>query len=166
MTNTTFKLAPWADILYGCDKGWWDHYYPEVTRVFQGGELWTISSLAAKTYKLHFVRGDPHRQGLNPDKQTINTGRNSGYQSICLAHLFGCSRIILLGFDFQRTGGKSHWHGDHPRSLGTGGRFPMWIEEMGKLATDAKAIGTEIINCSRQTALRCFPRATIEATLA
>ena len=158
-------MAPTADVLYACDKGWWDHYYAEVTRTFKGQELWTISSVAAKNFKLHYVRGDPHRQGLNSDKSTINTGRNSGYQSICLAHFFGCKRIVLLGYDFQRTGGKSHWHGDHPRSLGNGGRFPMWLEEMGKLAADAKALGIEIINCSRETALRCFPRAKIEATL-
>jgi hypothetical protein len=136
-----------------------------VTRLFRGSELWTVSQTAAKRFKLHYLRGDPHRRGLSTDASMINTGRNSGFQSLGLAHYFGASRVILLGYDFQRTGGRAHWHADHPRSLGNGGRFPAWVDEMKQLAHDLKDAGVEVINCSRTTALKCFPRSTIQEVL-
>jgi hypothetical protein len=95
----------------------------------------------------------------------ITTGRNSGFQSLCLAHYFGAARVLLLGYDFQRTGGRAHWHPDHPRSLGNGGKFPAWVDEMNILARDLKACGVDVVNCSRATALHCFPRATIQEVL-
>ena len=26
VTNTTFRLCPWADMLYAFDRPWWNHY--------------------------------------------------------------------------------------------------------------------------------------------
>ena len=116
-------------------------------------------------YKLHWILGNSNRSGLSKSIDWIVAGKNSGYQSICLAVFFGCPRIILLGYDFQRTGGKAHWHGDHPRPMGNGGRFHEWVKEMDPLARDAKEAGIEIINCSRQTAIKSFRRATIQECL-
>src|SRR5690349_21512799 len=33
--NTTFKLAPWADVLFACDLPWWNHYIEEVRKTFK-----------------------------------------------------------------------------------------------------------------------------------
>lgn len=113
----------------------------------------------------HWIFGDVYGRGLATRDDRIATGKNSGYQAIGLAHLFGAARVILLGYDFQRTGGKSHWHGDHPSDLGQGGNFGVWATEMAKLAEHAVERGLEIVNCSRATALRCFPLQKLEAVL-
>jgi len=63
---------------------------------------------------------------------------------------------ILLGFDCQKTGGKSHWHGDHPKHLGNAGRIEAWHDEFLKLKNDFAHV--EIVNATRETALECFKR--------
>jgi hypothetical protein len=161
--NTSFRLALWADCLYGCDATWWNRYFPELSTCFHG-EMWTVSTAARDRYGLSWIYGQD-RNGLSREATSIHTGKNSGYQAISLAYLFGAKRILLLGFDFQRTGGKSHWHGDHPRGLGNGGRFPIWATAMATLARDLEGAGVEVVNCSRQTALRCFRRSTIQEEL-
>ena len=123
-----------------------------------------MSASARDQYKLNWVYG-VDQMGLSKTVDHICTGLNSGYQAISLAVLFGATRILLLGFDFQHTNGKTHWHGDHPKGLGNGGQFPRWIHAMNRLSIDAKARGIYIINCSRKTALTCFARATIEEAL-
>ena len=162
--NTSFRLAPWADVLYGCDASWWQHYFAEVATTFRGSEMWTVASAARDQYKLRWVYGYDS-VGLSKSADKIHTGYNSGYQAIGLAALWGASRILLLGFDFQRTNGKTHWHGDHPRTLGNGGRYPMWIKAMDALAKDARTAGIDIANCSRKSALKCFRISTIDTEL-
>lgn len=70
----------------------------------------------------------------------------------------------MLGYDCQRTGGKVHWHGDHPKGLGNAGSMPKWPQQFAKLK--AAMAGVEIINCSRETALTCFTRGDLETCLA
>lgn len=164
VVNTSFRMAPWADVLYACDAGWWRHYFSEVAAAFVPGELWTTAPMARDQFKIHWVFGAP-RAGLALDKTSINHGLNSGYQAIGLAALFGAKRILLLGYDFQASGGRMHWHPDHPKNLGNGGRIWLWVQEMTQLAADLKKAGIEVVNCSRQTALSCYPRSTIQEAL-
>lgn len=106
----------------------------------------------AEKYNLNVVYGDD-TQGLAKDGR-ITYGSNSGHQAVHLAYNFGASRIVLLGYDFQ----GSHWFGDHPEPLRSGHNFPEWIRQMTILAQALARAGVEVINCSRQTALKCFPR--------
>src|SRR5690606_12343680 len=36
VTNTTFMLAPWADVLYAMDRAWWSKYHVEARQNFKG----------------------------------------------------------------------------------------------------------------------------------
>ena len=93
----------------------------------------------------------------------FNAYGNSGAGCISLAAQGEAKRIILLGYDCQKTDNKAHWHGDHPPSLGNAGQINHWHE---KFARQAKDLGNhEIINCSRATALTCWPRANLEDVL-
>lgn len=112
-----------------------------------------------------WIFGDMQGSGLAKQDDRIVTGKNSGYQAIGLAYLFGAARVVLLGYDFARTGGKSHWHGDHPSHMGNSSNFGVWATEMGALAADAAARGLPIVNCSRVTTLKCFARKSIEEAL-
>ncbi|MBA3562889.1 MAG: hypothetical protein H0W33_02555 [Gammaproteobacteria bacterium] len=156
-------MAPWADVLYGCDERWWREYFVEADRAFRG-EMWTINENARDRFGLNWIRGGPI-DGLSRAHDSIRTGRNSGFQAICLAYLFGAVRILLLGYDFQRTDGRSHWHGNHPRGLGNGGSFPRWCETMTTLAAELEQEAIEVYNCTRQTALTCFRRCALESVL-
>lgn len=130
------------------------------------GERWSCSNKAANEFEVKHVRGDTRARGLLRATDAIATGQNSGYQAIGLAYLWGATRILLLGYDFGFNGAKRHWHGDHPSAMGNcGGNFGSWAKTMGYLATDLKNEGVEVINCSRSTSLRCFPRSTIDKEL-
>lgn len=150
-------------MLYAADERFWDTYKDEIFPGFRG-ECWSVSEGARKKYGTYWIR-HCRDSGFNPSPDTINGGGNSGFQSIHLAATFGATRIVLLGFDMQRTGGKEHWHGKHKGKLPNGQGFENWMRQMQPLARDLKKRGIEVINCTRQTALRCFPRARLEETL-
>lgn len=127
------------------DGVWWDVYAAEVRRVFRG-------ELLAVTLNGH---------GARPAR--VHHYRNSGGGAVALAIARGAKRVVLLGYDMQHTGGRAHWHGDHPDRLGNAGKVGEWPAEFEALARDHP--GVEIINCSRETALRCFPRMTLKEAL-
>lgn len=152
--------------MYACDITWWRHHFPRIATAF-AGELWTVSEAARDHYGLRWIYGQ-EGGGLSPDPSYIHTGMNSGYQALGLAALFGARRIVLLGFDFcVGPGGRRHWHGDHPKTLGNAppNNYGRWIRAMDALAADLKRAGVEVINASRKTALKCFPRRDLSEAL-
>lgn len=151
-------------MLYSCDHAWWQFYFSELATVFRGAELWTITNAARDQYKLHWIYAHP-KPTFEFNESSIDAGLNSGYQAVGLARLFGAKRILLLGYDFQRTGGRNHWHPDHPRNMGNGGDMPEWVKEMGRLAPRLEKLGVEVVNCTRKTALQCFRRSSIQQEL-
>jgi hypothetical protein len=61
--------------------------------------------------------------------------------------------------------GESHHHGDHEGGLPNLGTMHEWARRMVQLAIDLRIQGVEVINASRQTAIRCFERMPIEHAL-
>lgn len=164
VVNTTFRLAPWADVLYSADNDWWGNYYQEAASTFKG-ELWSVESEKNDT-RLNVKRFKPaFGNGLCQLPNTINSGGNSGYQALGAAHIWGASRIVLLGYDMQLTAGKTHWHGDHPKPLRQPRQFGRWVAAFNHIAHDFRVIGVEVVNCSRDTALTCFPREELDRAL-
>ena len=161
--NTTFRMAPWADILYACDGGWWRVYGAEAEEKHKGRKY--CYSETGRKYGAQSVRLQVGHGGLSRIPGTINSGGNSGHQAIHLARDQGAKRIMLLGFDMAHTHGQAHWHGNHPPSLGNASNIKNWIPHMNKLAQDLAAEGVEVINCSRHTALECFKRMPIDDAL-
>lgn len=164
VVNDCYRLAPWADYLYACDCDWWRIHINDVRATFQG-ELWTSNHATAPSpaqtacieeLGLNWLPGHSH-PGLGRD--CLHYGENSGYQGINLAYLFGAKRITLLGFDMAPApDGRLHWFGDHPAGLNNGPSFSQVIGHFGQLAADLASEGVEVVNASRRTALRCFPR--------
>ena len=145
VANTSFRIAPWADALFAIDRDWWKTYIDEINATFKGGRY--SSNSQNKSYNVTQLKG-------------IGTYGNSGAGCISVAEQAGAARIILLGFDCCHTGGKSHWHGDHPNHLGNAGLTSQWLDKFKQLADDFSHV--EIINASRETAITCFPRARLE----
>lgn len=158
-----FDFAPWADILYACDGDWWKRYFDDVKKVFSG-ECWTYDYDASMQYSIRHINGDTSGKGLGKNG-IIHTSGNGGYQAINLVYLLGAKRIILMGFDMQRTNQKSHCHGDHPGSLNRFSPYGSWAKNFIQLARDLHEEGVEVINATRETALNCFKRQPIEEAL-
>lgn len=160
VVNTSFRRAPWADAVYGCDGRWWAKYFDEVEQTCTG-TFWTQEVI--KNEKVNYIKSQP-ATGLNKQIGVINQGENSGYQAVGLAYQAGAKRIILLGFDMNERGG-SHWHGDHPKELNAKPQFASWIKHFESMAKDLKAAGVEVVNCTPGTSLRCFPFMKLEIAL-
>ena len=157
--NDNYSRAPWADVVYAGDCQWWNVHHANVKKQAPGTELWTCDNVAAARYRINRVRG-ANRPGLG--SWQIHTGGNSGYQAINLAYLWGASRILLVGYDMQPTGGQAHWFGQHAAPLVQKQLFTEWCHRYQALAEDLQKKGVEVINCTRQSALIWFPRASIE----
>ncbi len=150
VTNTTFKLCPWADVLFGYDAKWWNYYHAEVKQVFTG-RLISIS---------HAVRHLGVESLHNVD--WFHGSGNSGVCAIALAIGGGASKIVLLGYDCS-IDNKSHWHGDHPKELTNCLSIKRWPSQFSGVARYAKNI--PIINASRETTLTCFQRGMLLESL-
>jgi hypothetical protein len=115
-------------------------------------------------YGIRRIAGE-NKPGLSLNPALIHTGGNSGYQALNLVYHFGVSRVLLIGYDMQKTGNRSHWHGDHPAGLHRSSPYSEWVRRFKRLAADLKQAGVEVINCSEHTALPYFPRARLEDVL-
>lgn len=129
---------------------WWEEHIKEINQTFTGARF-TVHPVARK---FHAIKLPPAE---------FKTYGNSGAGAISLAAQGNPKRIIMLGFDCQKTGGKAHWHGDHPPHLGNAGSIDKWHSRFADQARDFR--GIEILNCSRETALTCFQRAHLEDVL-
>lgn len=154
--NTTFRLTPWADMLYAADERWWRHYKAELED-FRGLRVGCEPSPGV----LHLKNTGP--SGFDPDPNCVRTGNNSGYQAIHVAVHTGCFPILLCGFDMKGC----HWHGRHPDPLRNHGEgiYARWLVHFDGLSA-ALAGRTEVINCTPGSALRTFPMADLEEVLA
>lgn len=158
--NSTFKLAHWADVIYAGDMQWWKTYHKEAKRT--GADLWTCDHQAASHYQLSRIKG-VNRPGLGLN--VVHTGGNSGYQALNLAFLFGCRRILLLGYTMRVIDGRKHHHPDHPAPLTQVVLPDEWRHKFVKLADDLRQHGCEVVNCDSLSALTVFPMSTIEEEL-
>jgi hypothetical protein len=159
--NNQVFAAPWTDVLYACDAAWWSHYgcktkSPDTAQALREfvGEKVSIDAHALR-YGVTIMRRE---NGGGLGRNGLRTGNNSGYQAINLAWHRGARCVILMGYDMQHTGGKTHSHADHPRPLGNFRQPDACKRPFDALASDLKNEGVRVINATRETALRCFER--------
>lgn len=163
VVNDAHRLAPWANVLYASDPAWWNYYkgVPEFTglkiiRDRHGGEA------CSRQWNLSCIKLNIDKKGWSHDPSVIHSGHNGGYQAGNLAVLFGGTKIIYLGLDMQGDNKEPpHFFGLHPKLIGRGHSYESWIRRFETIVQD----GFEVVNCSRETALTCFRRSTIEAEL-
>lgn len=171
--------APWAEILYAADADWWNHH--RGARDFAGerwipyrvgGKPWSEGpkwQIAAARWGLRQVESRM-AGGVSQDPARIHEGapgtQNSAFQALGLAVLLGAARILLLGVDCRPgPAGQSHCFGDHPPELRRSSPYGDFAAAFAAAAPDLAAAGVEVINCSRDTAVTCFPQAPIEDVL-
>ena len=156
--NNTFRLAPWADMLYAADALWWQTYYKN-TQEFFGLK---VSCSQVSFCDVLIVRNSGV-EGFDPDPTAVRTGGNSGYQAIHIAAHAGAKRILLFGFDMHGT----HWHGRHASPLRDHGEaiYPRWIKRFSTLAPELARRGIEVINCTPRSALKIWPHKNLEEVM-
>lgn len=171
----SYLIAPWADVLYAADENWWRFYNgaPTFTGLKYSIEDWPMGSEHYKPAAIATRRrmypdvpllrntGDG---GLEIEPIGLRTGHNSGYQAINLAVHFGATRVLLLGYDcWAGPDGRQNWHTTKRPHLTS--PYPVFLQSFGTMVEPLRAAGVQVINCSRFTVLRAFPRQSLEEAL-
>ena len=158
--NDSYQLAPWADYHYFCDKKWWEWHKDRADyKIFQGVR---ITQDVIDEPGVIRVAG-AHKPGVSESPEVIHYGSNSGFQALNLAYLMGAAKIILLGYDMKiAKSGKAHWFGDHPDKVRS--NYAGWWSNFS-IAADQLKGKVEVINCSPDTALTCFPKVSLDEVL-
>jgi hypothetical protein len=164
VSNAFKHCATWADAFFAADRRYWRHYLREMLAAgVPQKRMVTCCNVTAEADKIARVRA-ANRPGLGTYQ--LHTGGNSGWMGLNLAFLYGARRIYLLGFDMGAApDGKRHFDGDHPKPLVQAMPFAEWIHRIDKAAPQLKAEGCKVVNCTRRSALKCFPMSTVEAEL-
>lgn len=162
VVNDAWRLAPWAHALIASDAAWWRHHHgvPEFP-----GLKYCVEPSAATWPGVQILR-NTGSAGVETDPTGLRTGRNTGAAAVNLAVHFGATRVVLLGYDMEaKDEAHSHFFGGHPQGLRGGSPYPLFREHFTKMVAPLQALGVAVLNCSRHTALTCFPRLTLEEAL-
>lgn len=163
MINETWRLAPWADALYACDERWWRLRGPS-KQEFAGARYIGFGTSPGCS-PCGVKSGD---NSLRWCGYRLGAGANSGFQAVNLAAVSGARRIVLTGFDLSLKDG-THWHGDHtgpelsnPDARMLAGSARILDEKHAEFTKK----GVEVVNASRVSALKRYPRMSISEALA
>lgn len=161
--NSTFRVAPWATMLYAADYLWLKTNMADIERSFKGLLFTQESAAAARWPQIRYIRG-ANKEGLGTTR--IHPNGNSGVGAINLAFIMGYRKIVLLGFDMQAgPNGEKHHHPDHPHPLPQSLLFEEWKFKLPKVAADLEREGCDVVNCSPRASDRCFRRSNLENEL-
>lgn len=162
-------LAPFADVVYGCDDHWWMHR--QGLPKYKGVKL-TYGTEAANRYK-DIYRIDIERKPgcdviLTEKPGRTGSGGNSGFQALNLAVQFGATGILLIGFDMRSDGNSPHWY---KRNEWPGSSNPMednysrWRKAFDGSVAILNELRVDVVNCSEYSSLRCYRKATVQDAL-
>lgn len=159
--NTSWRLAPWADVLYACDCKWWKANKEALS--FSGLKL--TQSQNCDYPDLHWVHVDVGGQ-ISTTPMRIGGGGNSGFQACNLALQFGARPLILVGFDMRVDLGL-HWHGPHGAGLNNPNedRVKKWRRFLDDAAPEFDRLGVKVMNTSLNSALRNYPKLSLDDAL-
>lgn len=167
--NSSALLAPWADVLYFTDSGW---YEPRRQLVADWPGLVISMSRTAKRELPDKVRrvkgeGDPAFPPSFPPPGApfIQQGRSSGHTAISLAIALGATTEVLLGFDMRVVGGREHHHSEYagPRDLEQYARD--FLPAFNGWNAAALKAGVTILNATPGSALTEFPMVALDEVL-
>ena len=155
--NDAFLLDPFADVLTFGDQRWflWNRHDIRI-HVGKYKITWrAVPQIEGTT--IHILRyAMKHDTGFSLDPELI-AAKNTGLGALNLAFLFGASRILLLGYDLRPVNGQLNWHQRH-KTPGIGTRIQgVFKESIEKAAPILETAGVEVINCTKDSALTCFP---------
>ena len=167
--NDAWTALPTADVLYVCDRAWWEHHGDVAARF--AGERWSSQTMDPDTdddklawgrceeFQIKLVKAYPH-PGFCFVPGSIHYGHNAGFQAVNLALQFGAAEIRLAGLDMRSLApGITHFCEQAPQ-LRAWSDYPTFIAAFRR-AAETLPPDIRIVNCTPGSALDCFPRETL-----
>lgn len=166
VVNRALTIAPWADILFFWDCGFWTTWLSDI-RAFNGLRV-TACERHRDSQELHVLRRDLDQCGIGTDPSVIRFNKSSGACAIELARHLGAKRIVLVGFDMRQVGRRHNFHNDYPNPTKRPDhdKYAAMLEVFPQIATDLAAQEIECINATPGSAITQFPVMTLDEALA
>jgi hypothetical protein len=165
--NRTFIDVPCLDVFHAYNIEFWNYYGEQIQKI--NAHRWTVHTEIANKYGAFCIQLRDH-EGFSKTPNYINKGHSSGFQILNIAYWYGCSRLLLLGYDMQypkdydgrarQAGTQRHYFGEYPKELQ---HFPSsGMDENKKLIGlidlyKKIEVDIEIINCTPNSALDIWP---------
>ena len=156
----TYKLIDFMDEHYACDGRWWKVHGKSVNKLCPNVNLWShdVEGIEFGARKVNGV----HRPGFSTDPDIIHFGSNSGFQALNLCYLWGVSKMILVGYNMQRVGTKTHFFTGRDPSLRIESPYKNFVKQYDLIQQNIK---NRIVNCTPNSALTCFRKNDLEVEL-
>ena len=149
------------DVHHACNYQWHDFYAKKI--MDYPCDKWTTRPEVPNKFPWIRYIEERWEPGLSTDKAYICAHHGTGPQLVNLALRYGCTRMLLVGWDMRHKG-KRHYFGDgeYPEplqhftcNLGPDGELIGLIKEMETIKPED--YGIEIVNCTPNSAMKCFP---------
>ncbi len=177
--NAAYLIGDWIDIIFfGDNKFFMAHC--EGLSEHPGLKVTCNSKTNSRCRDIHYLPHDRKRtKGISTSPKLVSWNSNSGAAAISMAVYLGVRRIVLLGFDMQVGVHGQHWHNAYRgmRVHRTHGKqrgqlvvakklpFDRHLRGFPLIARDAKKLGIEIVNASPNSAIKEFPKCTVQEAL-
>lgn len=158
----TFVIAPEAKVIFGSDLSWWFRRWREwpALRQHRGIKVALYAQkLKTGVTDLKYLECASAEQFVFKEG-AVASGANSGHQALNLCVNLGARKIILMGYDMRIVDGVAHFHSNHAQV----GKdvYSIYKGAMERAAPALAAKGIQVVNCSKHTALTCFPKVTFD----
>lgn len=146
--NDTFRIFPFADVVYGADAPWWRANFDSVSAFAPDAEYWCgdpNGDLPETVERIKLELSD--KLTLPKDRfDPIISGGFSGYQAIQLAWAKGAHEIHLFGFDCKTISQQARWFGgfDARESEKMSRLGPTWEKRLISLSEALAKQGVKI----------------------
>lgn len=158
--NAAFLLTAAAcHVGFFADRPWFDAYQERI-EAFAGPVVTNCEEGFTNHPWVHYME----RRDIGLHTEALGFGGNSGCSAINLALVMGAKRVLLLGFDCKLGAQQEmNWH-DMRMEPAQPGVFPKFQEGFHAIARDLPRVfpGCEVINCTPDSALTCFPVGKLE----
>lgn len=162
--NESWRLAPWADVLYACDPKWWRLRAPRSDE-FHGIRITQDLPLALelRIKRVGLCHGD--NRILTDTPGLLGWGYNSGFHALNLAVQAKPKRVILVGYDMS-VRRDVHWHGRHEKLNNPDDRaVERWRIVLDDQADLLRDLGVDVVNASPASALTRYRKSDFREAL-
>lgn len=169
--NIAFLLGDWLDMAFFGDSDFFLKWKPKLEKSKS-----LMVSCAPNTAKFDWVkyleRDGNKPKGITELPNKVSWNANSGAAAINVAVHAGAKRIFLLGFDMKLADDyKQHYHGEYlgeKRQIRSDRKnlpFHKHLPGFAQIKFDADALGVMIYNVNIDSAIKEFPKVTLDIAL-
>lgn len=157
--NDSYRAIDFLDEHYACDEKWWATWGSDFREKYPDLSSWAYGDNAAQ-FGIKVIKGF-HNNGFSLRQDKIHYGSNSGYQALNIAFLMGGRKFILVGYNMQRVHYKSHFFGEH-EGMNNNSPYNLFLQNFSTIQPPIKNL---VVNCTENSALRCFRKGNLEEEL-